>query len=368
MDKQPSAEPWSAPTRYVLAVLLLLTTIAVLLFLKPVYSTIGLGFIFAFLLYAPIQRVGKLVGGRYALGAGLFYLLIVAVLGGLIWGGVDLLSIRGQQLARLLQVGAENIQAWRSGLPKWLAEYLAQIAVWLAGNLIRVVARVGSLIGQIVISLFFSFLLLLNLYQARGSLKGWFSGQLESEFHQILQKLDDVWLGYLTAQVIYGGVLAAASWIQFSLLGVPYPFVMAIITGLISLIPTIGGLLSSFIVAIPCVVLGSTVFTEMSPVTFAIMVTLINIVITQISYNFIALPIVGKFVRLPVAVVFIGVLAGVALGNIMLAFLAVPILSTLTIIGGYLLSKVAQKEFPVTGAESKTGLPGFFSQLMADKS
>ncbi|MCZ7551885.1 MAG: hypothetical protein B6D39_03985 [Anaerolineae bacterium UTCFX2] len=368
MDIPSPAAPWPAPTRYVLAVLLLLTTIAVLLFLKPVYSTIGLGFIFAFLFYGPVQWIGKRVGGRYALGAVLFYLLVVAVLGALAWGGIDLLSARGQQLAQLLQVGAENIQDWRSGLPQRLAESLAQIAVWLAGNLIRVVVGAAGIIGQVVIALFFSFLLLVNLYQARGSLKDWFSGQLESEIRQILKELDKIWLGYLTAQVIYGVVLAAASWVQFTLLGVPYPFIMALITGLVSLIPTIGGLLSSFIVAIPCVVLGSTVFTEMSPATFAILVTLINILVTQISYNFLALPIVGKYVRLPVAVVFVGVLAGVALGSIMLAFLAVPILSTLTIIGGYLLSKVAQKEIPVTPAESETDLPGFFSQLLADKS
>jgi predicted PurR-regulated permease PerM len=177
-------------------------------------------------------------------------------------------------------------------------------------------------------------------------------------------KLDRVWVGYMVAQVIYGTALAIFSFFEYALLGVPYPFVMAVLTGLISLIPTIGGILASLVVAIPCLLLGSTVFTDMSNGTFALLVVAINVVITQVTYNFFALPIVGKFVKLPTAVVFVGVLIGVALNSIILAFLAVPILSTVTIVGGYVLAKVAQRE-PFPG-ETLPDPPeaGFFSQLV----
>jgi hypothetical protein len=68
---------------------------------------------------------------------------------------------------------------------------------------------------------------------------------------------------------------------------------------------------------------------------FMLVVYALNVLMTQISYNFVALPVIGKFVWLPVSAVLIGVLAGVAMGDILLAFLVVPILSTLTIIGGF---------------------------------
>jgi len=89
--------------------------------------------------------------------------------------------------------------------------------------------------------------------------------------------------------------------------------------------------------------------------------------ITQVSYNFVALPIIGKFVRLPVAAVLIGVLAGVAMGNILLAFLVVPILSTLTIIGGYLLAKVAGREVSPELEIEAGKEAGFFSQMLSEK-
>jgi predicted PurR-regulated permease PerM len=171
----------------------------------------------------------------------------------------------------------------------------------------------------------------------------------------------------MTAQIIYATVLAIGSWIEYTLLGVPYPVLMAILTGLLTLIPSIGGWISNIIVDIPCLLLGSTRFPEMSNLTFTIIVALINMVITQISYNFIALPVVSKYVRLPIALVFVTVLAGVATGNILLAFLVVPILSTITIVGGYLLSKVVKREIGIGIVSDDSNKGGFFSQLLSGK-
>ena len=69
-------------------------------------------------------------------------------------------------------------------------------------------------------------------------------------------------------------------------------------------------------------------------------------------------------VLMAMTVVFVGVLIGVALGSIILAFLAVPILSTVTIVGGYIVAKIAQRE-PFPG-ETLPDPPeaGFFSQLL----
>lgn len=63
---------------------------------------------------------------------------------------------------------------------------------------------------------------------------------------------------------------------------------MAVVTGFVSLIPSIGGLLASLIVAIPCLLLGSTVFVDMPNEVFALLVMVINVVITQVTYNFCA--------------------------------------------------------------------------------
>jgi predicted PurR-regulated permease PerM len=138
---------------------------------------------------------------------------------------------------------------------------------------------------------------------------------------------------------------------------------MAVLTGIISLIPSVGGLIASLVVSIPCLILGSTVFLDMSNTTFALLVLGVNVLVTQFTYNFIALPIVGRYVKLPVSLVFVAVLVGLGFGSPVLAFLIVPILSTLRVAGSYILSKAMGRE-PFPGEMlPESPQPGFFSQL-----
>jgi len=142
---------------------------------------------------------------------------------------------------------------------------------------------------------------------------------------------------------------------------------MAVITGIITTFPSIGGLLASIIVAVPCLLLGSTRLVGMPVGTFALLVYLINVVVTQLSYYFVALPAFGKLTRLPTALVFIGLTTGMVTGNILLAFLSVPILSTVMIGGKYLIAKsLGLDHVPGQQFVEATEL-GFFSQLLLAK-
>jgi predicted PurR-regulated permease PerM len=126
-------------------------------------------------------------------------------------------------------------------------------------------------------------------------------------------------------------------------------------------------LVASLVVAVPCLLFGSTRL-DMEPVPFTILVTLINIVITQVSYNLIAVPIVGRYVRLPAALVLISVLVGVMTGSFIFAFLVVPLLSSLRVAASFMLHKASGREpYPEEEAtlESQVGL---FGQLMMARS
>ena len=355
---------WAKTTRYMAAAFLIVALAVLLLFLVPVIDTVALGFIIAFLMYLPIRALTRRSSIRYSLAVILLYVLLVVII---VVIGVTAFSVFSKQsdtLSAALEAAIADIEEHEDALDQLVARVGSSAGAWLAEALASTVSGVLGLLGLVLAGLFFSFLLLLAMGNAKGALADWITPRSDRESILLLMKLDQVWVGYLVAQVIYGTALAVLSFIQYSLLGVPFPFVMAVLTGLISLIPTIGGLLASLIVSIPCLLLGSTVLTDMSNLTFALLVLALNVVITQITYNFFALPIVGKYVKLPTALVFVGVLVGVALGSIVLAFLAVPILSTLTIVGGYVLAKIAQRE-PFPGETVPDPLEeGFFSQLL----
>jgi len=212
-------------------------------------------------------------------------------------------------------------------------------------------------------SVFLSNLIVLSIHSGRGFLKKWIPQPLVRESALVLTWLDTIWGRYLLGMAIFAVALGAGSIVEFWLLGVPYPVILGVFTGIISLVPFVGGLISDVVVAIPCLLLGSTRFPELSPVVFAIVVAIINGAITQISYNFIALPIIGKLVKLPFWVVLTGVMLGAALNSIIFAFLVIPIFSTIRMLGTYLLSKISGIE-PFPGEAEPSQPIGFFSQML----
>lgn len=351
---------WASATRYMAAAFMVIALVPLLLFLAPVIDTVALGFIVAFLMYLPIRALVGRTSMQYRLAVILMYVLLMIIWVLVVTGGIQHLANGARELAAALDQAVIGMETDQDVLRRAGAD----AGAWLSGRLLSLVSGVIGLIGAQIVGLFFSFLLLLAMGTGRGRLASCVPPRYRRESSLLLKKLDQVWVGYMVAQVIYGVALGTLSFVEYLLLGVPYPLVMAVLTGLISLIPTIGGLISSLIVAIPCLLLGSTVLTDMPNGTFALLVLGINVVITQLTYNFLALPIVGKFVKLPTVVVLVGVLVGIALGSIVLAFLAVPILSTLAITGSYVLSKIAQRD-PFPGQEvPEPPEEGFFSQLV----
>jgi hypothetical protein len=104
----------------------------------------------------------------------------------------------------------------------------------------------------------------------------------------------------------------------------------------------------------------------MDPLVFAILVTLVNDIVCTIAYNFGALPVIGKLVRLPYWVTFAGVLLGFAFNNVLLAFLIIPLFSTLRVVYTYFLAKIIGRE-PFPDLEKPTGpAQGFLSQFLLD--
>jgi predicted PurR-regulated permease PerM len=132
-------------------------------------------------------------------------------------------------------------------------------------------------------------------------------------------------------------------------------------------IPIIGGVLGSLVIAVNCLIFGSTRFTTMSPTMFALIVLVLELLISQGIYFFIGLPLTGKMVKLPMVVVLVGAMIGFSTGSILVAFLAVPLISTAKVIGSYLLVKVMNLDRPAVEPVEDKGDPGFFNQLMIPK-
>jgi predicted PurR-regulated permease PerM len=146
-------------------------------------------------------------------------------------------------------------------------------------------------------------------------------------------------------------------------MGVPGAEILAVFTGFISLIPTLGGFVALIPLSIVPLLQGSLVFTEMSSVIFTLLVVGINLVISQVVWNVVAPMILGDILDLPVPVIIVGVFIGAAVGGILGAFLVAPIMSSLRLIAFYLLSKIYAHD-PYPGQQPQVALgEGFFGHV-----
>jgi predicted PurR-regulated permease PerM len=390
-EQEVSAAPtittiqWSSTTRYIVAVLFVMALIGLAVFISPIGRNLAAASLFAFLLDIPVRAIFRRTRLSYRWSAMLVYMLLYIIMALMLlvgWrylvdylqGLITNLSAAATALLSALQGmggGAGQARQILGGMESQTLATLLEAAVKvLVAILSFPVVLYGKFAGSIVQVGFFIFLsnlLIFSAYGARGALRKWVPPALDREAALLLTWLDRIWGNYLAGMGLFAVVLGAGSIVEYWLMGVPYPVVFGVLTGLISLIPFIGGFLSGLIVFIPCLLLGSSRLTQLDPLVFAISVALINDVICQVSYNFVALPIIGKLVRLPYWVVLSGVMLGAAFNSILFAFLVIPIFSTLRLVYTYFLAKIVGRE-PFPGVE-KPGGParGFLSQLLLDE-
>jgi predicted PurR-regulated permease PerM len=229
-----------------------------------------------------------------------------------------------------------------------LLNIVGAVTTWLTST-------IGGVVGflfTLLFALFISFLILIDLQNTRRS----FVHRIPDAYHRevaiIIRKIITVWNGFLRGQVTLALLIGVVTYLQLLVMGAPGALTLASFTAVISLIPTIGG----FIALVPLFILplltGSTVMTQTSPLGFALLVILINMLITQFIWNVIAPIILGDVLNLPTPVIILGVFVGGAVGGILGAFLVAPAVSTIIIIVDYLVAKISARD-PFPGEEGR---------------
>jgi predicted PurR-regulated permease PerM len=129
---------------------------------------------------------------------------------------------------------------------------------------------------------------------------------------------------YVIGQVSLGVINGVLSAIFLSIIGAPFPAVLAVIAFFFSLIPLVGTLTGSTIIVLTCLGLGSP--------TIALIAAIYYLVYMQIEAYVISPRIMGRAVAVPGAVVVIAALAGGSLLGLLGALVAIPVAASILII------------------------------------
>ena len=128
---------------------------------------------------------------------------------------------------------------------------------------------------------------------------------------------------WMTGQLILGGTIGATSAIALYLLGVPYFYVLALVSALGELIPVVGPILA----AVPAIAVAFTV----SPRT-ALWVALFFVVQQQVENHLLVPRIMERKVGVSAVVVIVALLIGSSLFGVIGAILAIPTAAILQVV------------------------------------
>jgi predicted PurR-regulated permease PerM len=153
---------------------------------------------------------------------------------------------------------------------------------------------------------------------------------------------DSFFRGLLLLSLTVGVMTGALTW----LVGVKNALLLGILAGVLEVVPTFGPIIACIPAVAVAYFQGST-HLPLGNAWFALLVLGLYALIQQVENNFLAPRIIGGSVKLHPLVVLVGAIGGYALGGIIGAFLAAPVIGTFKILGQYLYRKLIEVEAPV---------------------
>jgi predicted PurR-regulated permease PerM len=377
---------WPAPLRYGMGVVLISICVAGLLLILPLLQIILLSFLIAFIMFIPSRNLSRRTRLPYGLAVVVSFVTAAVLIGLLallflpeLWRIVGSLRTSLQQvyaqLDALLASGASDTTMQVAGLslpaneftallhqflPMSASDMLASLTHIFFGafsNVAGVVAAVGT---ASVVALFF----LIDLPISGGTMTNTIPAAYRREIALLFGQLDVLWLKFFRALIIIGVITGAASLGLFYLFGINGALILAVVTAAIGLIPVVGRILAILMISAAALINGSTRFTSMDNFTFAVLIIVAYLVVTQAIGTIISPKLKGSAINVPTVAIVIGVIVGFAAAGIVGALLITPIIGSLRVFMTYTLAKILQHD-PYPGEKLlPVSEEGFFSHML----
>jgi predicted PurR-regulated permease PerM len=197
--------------------------------------------------------------------------------------------------------------------------FLSQVFGGVLGAGRAVVTGVFQFFTVMILTLFF----LGNLPKVKGAAFGMVPASRRTRVTSLSEEIMRRTGSYAIGQVAVATINAILSWIMMTIVGIPYAAVLAVLVGVLGLVPMIGATLGA---ALVCTV---AVFDEPRKMVIA----LIYYIVYQQVENYVVVPrIMQRTVSVPGAVTVVAALAGAALLGLLGALLAIPIAAGLLLL------------------------------------
>jgi len=350
---------WDQFTRQAALVILLLGVLFLILILRPLINLLGITGIFILVLSYPVNKLHAKTKMSYPIAviavfiplAVLLFLLIGNVVGWFVDNVQSLTAVLSAQLdlvREMIPIPEQDL----GGLSASFVTFLDSPAGFI-GNLLTIAVNFAYFTS---VSFALAFLFILEMPANIASSFQSLSEVSQREFGILVDRLSNVWNGWLRSTVITSLIIGTTTGLELFLLGIPYAGILGVITGFLNLVPTLGPLISYLLIIVVTYTQGSS-YLELNPLTLTTLVLGLNLLINQFVRLVIFPRLAGKSTHLPVFFVILGlVVAGVLWGVIGL-ILVIPLLGTVLEVLSYVLRKINRQD-PYPGEQPQAGFWG----------
>lgn len=344
---------WNTVTKAsVIAVLALLAIWAVVMFRAMIPSTI-VAFLLAFVLGYPVNWIQRQTGWARTPAVVVLYgaiMLLMILMPVLVFPRAASLFASLQQTliglidslqTAVIPIGNARIPVNDLLLP--VSEALQNILSVASVNPWSIFRGLTNGILIFIYVLALNFWLLKDLQKLQRLMMEQIPADYQEDARRLAQEIIQIWEGFLRGQLVLGVVIGLVAWVVLVILGMPNAGGLALLAGVMELLPTVGPAISGTIATLVALFQGSS-WLPVSNLTFALIISLTYAILGQVESIYFIPRLVGGRVKLHPAVAFISVIAGAMVFGALGVLLATPVVATLRTMLTYIYRKLIDQE------------------------
>lgn len=323
-----AVRPNAAVTIALAFAMVVVSLFAVYIFARPIVLLLA-GIIIAQALIPIVNFLNRWVPRALAIASTYIALLLLLILAGIVI--VPSLVDQGQELVDRAPELYEDAMAWLvdKGI---IAEEIStdevgeRVTGWISqfgGRLVEIPLTIVSTVADVVLVVATSIYWLIAGPSMRRFTLSLFPAEQQGRTDSILTEIGQTMGGYVRGIAINSTLVGIASFIILSLLGIEYALVLALIAGLLDIVPIVGPVVAT----VPIVGVAL-----LESLTLGLITLGIWIVIQQVE-NYVTMPfIMRQQAEIPPLLVLLAIFWGGSVGGILGALVAIPLSGALRVI------------------------------------
>lgn len=167
-----------------------------------------------------------------------------------------------------------------------------------------------------------SYYMIQELHNLESYLKFWF-GEKGARYNEIAEKLESQIGNWVRGELLLMFLVGVLSYIGYLIIGLPFAIPLAVIAGILELVPNIGPTIAT----VPAVLVGFSISSS-----HGIAALIVSMIVQQLENNFIVPKVMQRVVGLNPIITIVAIMIGFNLGGPLMAVLALPIVLSARVI------------------------------------